>query len=116
MWWWITSPAALSQEARTAISAPGTWLSVSVATVWELEIKQAGGKLDLTSEFWPTVRTFADAVLAITEEDAVAAARLPLHHRDPFDRMILAQAGRRGLTVTTRDTLLRNYDVPILWA
>ena len=116
VWWWLTQPEALSGEVLTALASQHRRLFVSVATVWELEIKQASGKLDLTPDFWPFVETAVDEILDIRWSDALAAARLPLYHRDPFDRMIIGQALSRGLTVASRDAGFSAYGVPIIAA
>jgi PIN domain nuclease of toxin-antitoxin system len=86
-------------------------LSLSATSVWELEIKARAGKLDLPADLWDELPG-----LAIERADAVAAARLPLDDRDPFDCTIIAQALARGLTIVTRDGAFGVYGVPILAA
>ena len=87
---------------------------MSVATPWELEIKRRAGKLVLDERAWTEPRLAAFRLLPIEFEDALAAARLPLHHRDPFDRMIIAQALRRQLTIVTTDRAFDAYEVAVL--
>jgi PIN domain nuclease of toxin-antitoxin system len=88
---------------------------VSMATVWELEIKRGLGKLDLGDFDWLTAVTDEIIeVVNITLDDTIRAARLPLHHRDPFDRMIIAQALNRNATVVTREEVFGQYGVNVL--
>jgi PIN domain nuclease of toxin-antitoxin system len=89
---------------------------VSVASVWEAEIKAATGKLLLTAdlEAEPAQRGFRS--LDITTAHARAAARLPMHHSDPFDRMLVAQAQLEGLTIVSRDPVFERYAVSVLRA
>ena len=116
IWRWASAPELILRLAMIDIEAPRQQLFISVASVWELEIKQAIGKLDLTANFWPSVEARRVEVLEIGKADAIAAARLPLHHRDPFDRMIIAQALARGLTIVTSDRIFGAYDAPLLAA
>src|SRR3954464_14406923 len=111
--WWSRSPKMLSASIIQAVAdADETFLSV--ATPWELELKQGTGKLQLPKGIWERLEQDGFSLLAIELPDTLAAARLPLHHRDPFDRRIIAQALRRGLTVVTRDPLFASYEVPVL--
>lgn len=113
--WWLEESPKLSSEARQAVADPSAIVHISAATVWELSIQAALGKLDLDG---------ADLVEEIEENDFIelpmtarhssAAATLPRHHDDPFDRMLIAQARLEGLTVVTRDPAFRAYGVPIL--
>jgi PIN domain nuclease of toxin-antitoxin system len=89
---------------------------VSSATVWEIEIKRALGRLRAPEDVAGLVDESGFTPLAITFEHAVAAGRLAALHRDPFDRMLVAQALANGLTLATADTTLAGYDVPILEA
>lgn len=90
-------------------------LFLSMATIWELEIKRGGGKLKVELD-WPSFLADRLTLVTIDIEDAVVAGSLPLHHRDPFDRMIIAQAKRRGLPIVTRDRAFEHYGVPVIWA
>ncbi len=85
---------------------------MSAATVWEIEIKRATGRLDAPGNLIEAVDASGFDHLPITLEHAVAAGRLPLHHRDPFDRMLVAQARVEGLTLATADPEITRYDVP----
>ncbi len=90
-------------------------MAFSIVSIWELQIKLATGKMDIDMPNWAMLRdTGALEILSVTVEDAVAAAALPPHHRDPFDRMIIAQAARRGLTIVSRDRVFEAYRAPML--
>ena len=89
-----------------------TW--ISVATVWEVEIKKKTGKLPIPDAIWSQATDVGHRVLTIETRHAVTAARLPRHHGDPFDRMLIAQARIEGLTILTVDEAFRAYDVDVL--
>ncbi len=88
----------------------------SAASAWELSIKQSLGKLRMTGSISAFVAKAGLLEIAVTTKFAEAAAQLPMHHRDPFDRIIVAQARGEGLTLITSDRRLANYDVKILRA
>lgn len=110
--WWMEGGETLSPSIIASIAAADERVAISVATVWELEIKHRSGKLDLPVDAWDDLGAFD--LLEIDHSDALAAARLPLHHRDPFDRMIIAQAIRRGLTIVTSDASFAAYHGSII--
>lgn len=87
---------------------------VSAASVWEVEVKRAAGKLRAPDDIVWLVEDSGYEQLEITFEHAVAAGRLPRHHGDPFDRMLVAQAKLEGLTLATADAALAEYGIPIL--
>jgi PIN domain nuclease of toxin-antitoxin system len=111
--WWLDAAAELPMDARHEIDDALEAPAVSAASVWELEIKRASGKLRITDTWLAAVTGQALPLLDITTEDAQAAAALPLLHRDPFDRMLVAQAARRGLTLMTADRRLVDYPVSV---
>lgn len=114
--WWLAADPTLDGAARDAITSSDTDVVVSAAVIWEIEIKRANGRLRAPSNLLETIERGGFRELAISGAHAVAAARLPPHHADPFDRMLVAQAQLEGLTLVTRDERLRQYDVPILSA
>ena len=114
--WWLVDDPALERAARASIADPANDVLVSAATVWELEIKRAMGKLDAPADLLQVLDAEAFDCLPILGEDAVQAARLPMHHRDPFDRMLLAQAIRLDAVVVSRDIAFSAYDVAVLKA
>ncbi len=113
IWWAGGTPLAAS--VATAIGSARE-VAISAASVWEAEIKAATGRLVLEADLAREPQEHGFRALPITAEHGVAAARLPLHHRDPFDRMLVAQAQVEGLTLVTRDPIFSRYDVPVLAA
>lgn len=114
--WWASNDAELQPGARAAISDPANDVIVSAATVWELETKRARGKLTAPPDLLEVIDLEGFSCLPVSGTDAIVAARLPPHHRDPFDRMLVAQALRLGAIVVTRDHALGAYEVEILTA
>ena len=111
--WWFTDDTNLSEEMKARLEGdPDVW--VSVATVWEVAIKQSIGKITEPPNLSETVAHSGFRQLPISFEHAVAAGKLPPVHRDPFDRMLVAQARSEGLTLVTRDPQIQRYDVALL--
>jgi len=109
--WWLADDSKLSTPARDVIAAPENSVFYSAASVWEMRIKQAIGKLVLPSDFADVLAAQAFEPLAVTVDHANALHDLPLLHRDPFDRLLVAQARRERLTILTHDQLVGQYDV-----
>lgn len=113
--WWLADDPTLSDDIKARLDhEPDVYLSP--ATVWEVAIKQAIGKLKEPPDLPERIRDSGFRELPITSEHAIAAGRLPLIHRDPFDRMLVAQALCEGLTLLTRDGDIAKYGVPVLTA
>jgi PIN domain nuclease of toxin-antitoxin system len=112
--WWLAADPRVAQEARDAIADAASTVYVSAATIWEAGIKAAAGRLAVRGDLVEHIRVSGFSGLAITIEHARAAANLPAHHRDPFDRMLIAQAAAEGMRVVTRDSSFSAYDVPLL--
>ncbi len=89
---------------------------MSPVSIWEAEIKVARGKLRIDGDLIEMSRLGGFAELAVTFEHALIAGRLPPHHHDPFDRLLIGQATVEGLTIVTRDARFSAYDVPVLSA
>lgn len=115
LWWLGMDTDKLRVPLRDMIAEADT-VFVSIATVWELEIKRSIGKLKLPIDDWKQVERAGLTFLPIELADAVRAAGLPNIHRDPFDRMMVAQALMRDLTLITRDVRLPDYGVATLRA
>lgn len=113
--WWITDDARFPTTLRRSLVSGSSAAWVSVASIWELEMKRANGKLTVDTDLVEEAAAAGFEGLPITFEHGVAAAWLPAHHRDPFDRMLVAQARLEGLTLVSRDPHIRRYDVPTLW-
>jgi PIN domain nuclease of toxin-antitoxin system len=114
--WSLNEPEALTETAREAIADGANAVYVSAATVWEAGIKQALGKLSGADDLPGRIRATRFDELPVELEHAAAAAQLPAHHSDPFDRMLVAQAQLEGLTLVTRDLRLQAYGVALLQA
>jgi PIN domain nuclease of toxin-antitoxin system len=114
--WALGAPAELPAEIRTAIEDPASVVFVSAASAWEMAIKQARGKLRYpAAEISAALGRASLLELPVTIRHAEAAAILPPHHRDPFDRMLVAQAQVEGLSLVSRDPAVRRYQVTVLW-
>ena len=114
--WWLADDAGLGESARDAIANPETLVLFSAASIWEIRINQAIGKIDLPVNFSELLADQPFEPLAVTVSHAHAVKDLPLLHRDPFDRMLIAQARIERLTILTRDHIITQYDVPTLLA
>jgi PIN domain nuclease of toxin-antitoxin system len=114
--WWLSSDPRVSDEAREAISDPDTGVLVSAVSAWEMAIKAAAGKLEAPDDLGQQLEHHSFAPLAIELSHGLRAGSLPLHHTDPFDRLLIAQAEIEGLTVATRDRRFAEYGVDTLAA
>ena len=114
--WALSAPRRLSAKVATVIRDPDTDVYVSAASTWEIAIKSALGKIDADL---PTVVRGARAAgfeeLPITVAHTVQLRALPAHHRDPFDRILVAQAIEERLSVVTHDSVFASYPVTRAW-
>ena len=113
--WWLADDPTLPDEIKDQLDHEPD-VRVSAATIWEIAVKQALGKIMAPADLAERVRDSGFRKLPIGFAHAMAAGRLPLIHRDPFDRMLVAQARCEGLTLVTRDHHCQQYDVDILRA
>ncbi len=117
--WFIGGDSGLDEYARGLIENRGNERFLSVASLWEMAIKAGIGKLEVPLPFSRLFdeHVFANAieVLSIQAEHLDAYRRLPFHHRDPFDRLLIAQAVAEEMTVVTRDAAFSAYGVGVLW-
>jgi PIN domain nuclease of toxin-antitoxin system len=113
--WSVGDEDRLSPAAHEVLSIGRVPAYVSAASIWEIAIKRAAGKLDVPENLMDKVAEARFIELGITFEHAIIAGALPPHHKDPFDRMIIAQAQNEGLTLVTNDERIAAYDVPVLW-
>ena len=118
IWWWMDDPV-LPLDARAAMSNAGNQVFVSAATAWEMATKVRKGQLP---EMRGRIPTFYDDVMdegfhhfAITSEHGVRGGSLPGAHKDPFDRLLAAQALIEGLTIVTRDREFAAFGCKVLW-
>ena len=113
--WARAEPDVLSADALAVLESADSALYLSIASLWECAIKSSIGKLDVPDEFYRAVAADYE-ILGIEVSHIKACAKLPMHHRDPFDRMLVAQARLGGLTLLTRDRDIAKYDVPVVAA
>jgi PIN domain nuclease of toxin-antitoxin system len=114
--WSLADPDELRADARSALVDPANDVCVSAASTWEIAIKGARGKLRIPDDLSSRIAILRFSELPVTIAHSVEAGALPDHHRDPFDRMLVAQARAEGLTIVTRDRVLTLYDVETLAA
>lgn len=114
LWWLLDSPR-IAPSAAEVIADPATVVCVSAASIWEASIKSALGRLDTDGiDLAVEVGRNGFVEFGVSAAHGWSAGRLPPHHRDPFDRMLVAQARHEQLLLVTDDELLARYDVPIL--
>ena len=116
--WMDAESSRLPAAVVDAIDTPGAIVFLSVASVWEIQIKSAAGKLDLGRPLDEIIRTQREAglhILPVTLRHVFALDGLPDHHRDPFDRLLVAQAIEGRLTFVTCDPQIARYAVSTLW-
>ncbi len=117
--WWLDDDPRLSRAARVAIADPESLVYVSAASAWEMATKVRLGKLRDPGGAVPrlsqVLRDRALTALPVTVDHAVAAGGLSGPHRDPFDRMLIAQSRIEGLPVVTADPVFTRYAVPVIW-
>lgn len=107
--WALADPEQLSSRARMVVSDPGNVLFVSMASLWEIGIKKSLGKIELPNTFFTSVKTAGFEILPIQISHIQILGDLPFHHRDPFDRMLVAQAQHEQLLLVSRDDEIKKY-------
>jgi PIN domain nuclease of toxin-antitoxin system len=112
--WWLGNDAKLGRTARAAIADGANLVFVSAATAWEIGVKRASGRLVAPGDLAGWILENGFVPLPIEVEHAVAAADLPLHHKDPFDRLLVAQAQLENLTLEARDDDIDKYSVSLI--
>jgi len=116
--WFLSKKSALSNDTKALIFDPGNKKFLSIASIWEMTIKDSLGKLKLpltVREIMTEFQSAGGSILSITPEHALATGKLPWHHRDPFDRMLIAQALYEDLTIISHDSLFADYQVARIW-
>ena len=114
--WVFSQDSSLSQTATEAIRDGRNLVFVSAVTAWEIAIKKAVGKLRVPGNYQEGLRRYRFTPLDITTEHALAVEQLPPHHKDPFDRMLIAQVQIERLTLVTHDPNMKAYGIPIIEA
>ena len=110
--WSLNGDPRLSRRHFDIIEA-GKNLTVSVVSIWEIAIKRSLGKLRTEGELLGNIRSRPIRILPVNEAHAVGTEALPLHHRDPFDRLLISQARHEGLAIVTSDGRFADYDVEL---
>lgn len=117
--WFIEGDSRIGVDARREILEPGNERFLSVASLWEIAIKASTGKLEQHSSFEDLIRVqvFGNAIdlLAISAKHLDIVQTLPFHHRDPFDRLLIAQSLSENLVLLSRDRAFSAYGVQLLW-
>jgi PIN domain nuclease of toxin-antitoxin system len=114
--WWLTNDPSLSQKAKDAITSPDNLVFVSAASAWEITIKKTIGKLKTPDDLLEQIEQKDFQPLPIEIHQALTVEKLPLHHSDPFDRILIAQAVCEDLTIITRDREFSAYSISIIKA
>jgi PIN domain nuclease of toxin-antitoxin system len=112
--WWDRQLRSLTRSLRAAIADGDNDIFVSAASIWEIAIKRATGKLSFSRSIVDAVSELGFAILPVTGSHAEHAGGLPHHHNDPFDRLIIAQAHLEGMVLGTQDRRMRPYGVATL--
>ena len=117
--WWVADDTRLSEAVRKVIKDSENEIMVSSASVWEMSIKTGVGRLripgDMTQFMSEQLATQGFSTLPINLHHALHVAKLPLLHRDPFDRMLIAQTIVENLVLITADSAMTQYEIPLLW-
>ena len=114
--WWLDDNPILLTNSKDAIADGSNIVFVSAVTIWEIKIKHTLGKLEIPVNFREVLEQQAFTMLSITVDHAHLIGELPPHHRDPFDRMLIAQAMFEHFTLVTRDSRFKQYEVSTIRA
>ncbi len=114
--WWLNGEPRLSEKVKDIISSGNSIVFLSAVVMWEIRIKQQLAKLEIPNNFRAALDNEKFAPLAITFDHVDTLLTLPMHHRDPFDRMLIAQAKHERLTLISHDSHLKKYKIPLLLA
>lgn len=116
--WWLENDGRLSDGAREVIEDPANQVLVSAGSLWEIAIKHHAGKLkapNLVDNFQKELDEEGFVELPILAKHAIRAAFLPAHHRDPFDRLLIAQSEMENAPIVSRDSKFDDYGIPRIW-
>ena len=112
--WWLAEPEKLSKEQFEIISSKNSQILVSVASIWEIRIKESLGKIEVPSDLVTLIKEEGFEFIPISPQHADYIKELPQIHKDPFDRIIIAQGKLEGLKVLSSDKVFRGYDVEVV--
>lgn len=113
--WWVTNSSRISDAAKRAIGDPANDVAIGIGCLWELAIKRSLRKLDFPFDFEPVLQDEGFELVPISHEHLRTLENLPLHHRDPFDRLLIAQSIAERLAIVTNDEAFSRYAVSVIW-
>jgi PIN domain nuclease of toxin-antitoxin system len=113
--WWLADDARVGRDAERQLSDETNRVLLSAAVIWEVAIKRSLGKLQAPPDLAQTLLDAGAQPLAVTLDHAAGVEELPWHHRDPFDRLLVAQALAEGAVIVSQDVRLGQYGVSLLW-
>jgi PIN domain nuclease of toxin-antitoxin system len=113
--WWLGGDEQFGETAARRLTDETNQVLLSAVVVWEVAIKRSLGKLEAPDDFAPTLLGAGAQALTISLDHAAGVERLPWHHRDPFDRLLVAQASIEGAVIVSQDEKLRPYGVTLVW-
>ena len=116
--WWNSAPEFLSKQALALLEDEANEPVISVVNIWEIQIKNAAGKMDLTVPLENIVKTYSEngiEILPVYASHILQLNSLPDHHRDPFDRILVAQALVKDMTIISKDAKIKQYPVTVVW-
>ena len=116
--WAIEGSDNLPKFTKNVIQDTSNICLVSLASIWEISIKYSLGRLKIITDlesYISIIKKSGFDVLPIKESHVLSVSKLPFHHKDPFDRLIIAQAHIENLTLISKDSKFKNYNIPILW-
>lgn len=111
---WLDDPERMTAKVQAMLADRDNELFFSVASIWELTLKRAAGKLHFTGPFTATAEAYQITLVPIRAEHAAKTEELPRYHKDPFDHMLVAQALVEDLVLVTRDEVVARYPVPVM--
>ncbi len=111
---WLDDPERMSAPVQTMLSDPEHEVLLSVASIWELTLKRATGKLHFTGPFADAAETYNIAILPVLAKHVAEVEQLPRFHKDPFDHLLMAQARVEGLVLVTHNAVVTRYPVATL--
>jgi PIN domain nuclease of toxin-antitoxin system len=117
--WWDSSPEKLARAVANLLSDPGNSIILSVASAWEIQIKKQLGKISLSIPLAEMIESQQQVngveILPINLKHVLSLDGLPTHHKDPFDRILIAQAKTEGMVIASADPIFSKYGVEVMW-
>lgn len=113
--WWLADDARIGRDADRQLNDETNRVLLSAAVIWEVAIKRSLGKLYAPADLAPMLLGAGAQPLPVTLDHAAAVEELPWYHRDPFDRMLVAQALAEGAVIISQDERMKQYGVPLVW-